>query len=325
MTHNVALIFVSLFRVWFLMICFGDVDYTLNPLSAAYEEEIQGNDAILLFSPEDSMQSRPPVAIGAHVDLMVHSSTVDGLVDEALPEASTFEDLSDWDTCPMSVAIVDDGSYLDIDAYVHCLQYAGRKHLRLVTLLDQPSFSKAFRQMHMPYMHTLYFWHCYEICRRVAQTSLVVLIELLLNTAVSHVYAVTFAFCAVCCHLHYLPFKDRKLQSLQTCILCNQFLVQLGMMFCFWNTDDGVEFYADVILISLQVVFMLHCVVLVIPTSSRLMFGIVDKLRAFFAVRFAFYLQESASNSQRPIQSQDTMHPSSSFAMTRNHVVEEVK
>ncbi|KAK3271023.1 hypothetical protein CYMTET_20605 [Cymbomonas tetramitiformis] len=92
------------------------IDYTLNPLSAAYEEEIQGNDAILLFSPEDSMQSRPPVAIGAHVDLMVHSSTVDGLVDEALPEASTFEDLSDWDTCPMSVAIVDDGSYLDIDA-----------------------------------------------------------------------------------------------------------------------------------------------------------------------------------------------------------------
>eukprot|EP00854_Cymbomonas_tetramitiformis_P012060 gene12060-14250_t len=297
---------------------------SLNPLCLT---NIKENDGPLMLTCDHNPSLRPSVGHVPRIDLVMHASTMHGL-EEALAKDSSLvsgDDGSGLQTCPVSIMLVHDGSCLEMDAYVQYQQDAGRTQLKCMTLLDQPSFSKAFRQLYMPYVHALYFWHCYEICRRVAQTSAVVVVDLILNTSVSHLYAVIFAFCAVCLHLTYSPFKDTGLQHLQTLILCNQFLVQLGMSFYFWNTkNDDTQHYTDLVLLGLQLMLICYSLAVIVPATMRLVSGILTQAHGIYLTRFSWLGSENpAEITQDPVHVQSTVPSFHDVQMTSNHLIGE--
>ncbi|KAK3273415.1 hypothetical protein CYMTET_18343 [Cymbomonas tetramitiformis] len=136
-----------------------------------------------------------------------------------------------------------------------------------VTMLDEALLQKAFEQLTDMYKDAYYYWPHYEMLRRIMQTSVVVVAELLLGTASALLFAVLVSSFAVAVHIRHTPYNNDSLQRLQGVILINQFLVQLALLYVH---GAGSSQSIGVALLALQFGLMGYSMVLLVPAYSLL-------------------------------------------------------
>ncbi|KAK3237526.1 hypothetical protein CYMTET_52405, partial [Cymbomonas tetramitiformis] len=118
---------------------------------------------------------------------------------------------------------------------VICFQKADRlmnglMHTSPVTRLDDPSLIQVLGQFTTPFSDQFYYWQCYEICRRLMQTGVVVMVSLFWGTSAALLYGLLVAFYATLVHVRYNPYKNPVLNSLQMIILVNQCCIQIILL-----------------------------------------------------------------------------------------------
>eukprot|EP00854_Cymbomonas_tetramitiformis_P003108 gene3108-3940_t len=104
-----------------------------------------------------------------------------------------------------------------------------------------------------PYMENgwFYFWQCWEVTRRVLQTGVVVIVQLVFDEVASLIYAALLSFVAITLHLSYSPFKNDSMNQLQLTILINQFMLQ--QIFIWVYMDSSFDEVAGVTLVVMQI------------------------------------------------------------------------
>ncbi|KAK3269230.1 hypothetical protein CYMTET_22319 [Cymbomonas tetramitiformis] len=102
--------------------------------------------------------------------------------------------------------------------------------LEPVTYMESNNNQKIVGQFSLPFRPKFYYWQCVEICRRVLQTGMVVIIGMLCGEAWMIVYGCVVSIVFLSLHLAYSPYSNLSLDKLQTVVLANQFIIQFGII-----------------------------------------------------------------------------------------------
>ncbi|KAK3257182.1 hypothetical protein CYMTET_33721 [Cymbomonas tetramitiformis] len=98
--------------------------------------------------------------------------------------------------------------------------------------------------------------------RRLLQTGMVVVVDLCLGSAIAVLYAVMVAFVSIILHQRCNPYKEDSVDELQLVILCNQFVVQLLILFLMSHEAEGI----DHVLLSMQMAVLFYAMMLLAPS-----------------------------------------------------------
>jgi hypothetical protein len=105
-----------------------------------------------------------------------------------------------------------------------------------------------------------YYWASYETLRRLALTSLVVVVQII-DTDFAVLYTMLVAFASVIVQAYYRPFKEDKDDLLTVFFMVNEFLLAVTML-CeqHWNGWSGGSFSGMVLtaLTALALLCALH-------------------------------------------------------------------
>lgn len=78
-------------------------------------------------------------------------------------------------------------------------------------------------------MQDYYYWQVYEICRRLVQTSFVVLVEIAAPEYVS-MYALFVSIAGLCIQLYFLPYAEDDDDTLEVAFQLNLFVSLFGVV-----------------------------------------------------------------------------------------------
>ncbi|KAK3238004.1 hypothetical protein CYMTET_51955 [Cymbomonas tetramitiformis] len=99
-----------------------------------------------------------------------------------------------------------------------------------ITRLDAIANRKVLGQFYDEFYDRVYFWQCYEILRRMLQTGMVVVVNMLLGDYMALTYGLTISAFSIVLHQRYCPYKHVALDDLQMTILVNQFGIQMMLL-----------------------------------------------------------------------------------------------
>ncbi|KAK3248358.1 hypothetical protein CYMTET_42174 [Cymbomonas tetramitiformis] len=133
-----------------------------------------------------------------------------------------------------------------------------------VTMLDDPVYSKALGQFWGPFEDAYYYWQTVDIIRRLLQTGIVVLVEMIAGENAALVFSVLVSVFFLLLHQRFNPFDSDSVDDLALCILVNQFMVQM-MLVVFKLTDGANAFKVGICLVVLQIVLLTYAMTLIIP------------------------------------------------------------
>ncbi|KAK3244866.1 hypothetical protein CYMTET_45542 [Cymbomonas tetramitiformis] len=107
-----------------------------------------------------------------------------------------------------------------------------------------------------PYKSELYYWMGYEILMKLAQTSMVILVQMVTEENYDLVYAMMITLVAIMVHTFVQPYKSNLVNFFQMMALATQMLTLLGYITEKFISDGDLESsVTGIILISAQVVF----------------------------------------------------------------------
>ena len=89
-------------------------------------------------------------------------------------------------------------------------------------------------------MQDYYYWQVYEICRRLVQTSFVVLVEIAAPEYVS-MYALFVSIAGLCIQLYCLPYAEDDDDTLEVAFQLNLFLSLFGVVIMQENLGYDLE------------------------------------------------------------------------------------
>ncbi|KAK3242434.1 hypothetical protein CYMTET_47875 [Cymbomonas tetramitiformis] len=159
------------------------------------------------------------------------------------------------DTEPTSVIIMKSGRSMTVTLHKKKdLGEGGEVTMVPVTSMDSEESDLAFNQLYGDYEDSFFHWQCYEIIRRLLQTGMVLVIDLLLGLTAAIASAVVVSVLAILVHQRYSPFTSDDLDNMQLMILVNQFFVQF-FLFCIYVDDSNIEL-AGLTLLLLQVLLV---------------------------------------------------------------------
>lgn len=147
------------------------------------------------------------------------------------------------------------------------LQSGGVRCVVPVTKLDCYAVQLFCGPFYSDYEHHLYWWHSYEVFRRMAQTSFVILASILCGDQYELPFGAAIAAIALAVHAYCSPYISETSNKMQLVILANQYIV-LQMMFI--DHSVGVGQYLDGCLLTQQVVLIAYFVyIILLPLTSR--------------------------------------------------------
>lgn len=158
---------------------------------------------------------------------------------------------------------------------------AGLITMRDVTMLDEFNTNKVLGQFREPFEDPFYFWQCYEIVRRMMQTGLIVIVELMLGETASIIYAVLVAVFAVILHQRYSPYRADALDELQLAILINQYVVQF-LILCILISEGSSTEVIGIVLLVLQFMIMMYAMTLIGPAFGPVFRAIFLKAQSIW-------------------------------------------
>ncbi|KAK3274305.1 hypothetical protein CYMTET_17504, partial [Cymbomonas tetramitiformis] len=153
-------------------------------------------------------------------------------------------------------------------------------HYVPMTRLDNELHKRVFGQFRDPFEDEYYYWQCYEICRRMAQTGMVVLVSMLAGENAALLYAVIFSVIAMLLHQRFSPYKHVALDELQFLILMNQFASQIVVFSTKLDFHSNILGYA---LVVMQLLLIIYTLTLFVPAYKPLISQLMGKLEALFA------------------------------------------
>jgi len=103
----------------------------------------------------------------------------------------------------------------------------GYKTYRVFTKLDTNEVDRNFGPFYRDFESKYYWWQCYEMVRRLLQTSVIIMVNLAFPNAggVDIMYASLISVAALWLHTFCRPYKDDEPDFLQTAVLVNQALI----------------------------------------------------------------------------------------------------
>ncbi|KAK3276965.1 hypothetical protein CYMTET_14998, partial [Cymbomonas tetramitiformis] len=107
------------------------------------------------------------------------------------------------------------------------------------TRLDSPWLSQTFKFILSDFEDHFFYWQCYEICRRIAQTGMVLIVGLLAGEVVALAFASLVAFGAILLHMRHGPYAEDTLDKLQLMILINQHMTQFLLAFLYMDGSNS--------------------------------------------------------------------------------------
>ncbi|KAK3275620.1 hypothetical protein CYMTET_16262, partial [Cymbomonas tetramitiformis] len=145
----------------------------------------------------------------------------------------------------------------------------GRTTYLPITRLDD--YEHILGQFYSPYKDEFYFWQCWEISRRLVQTSLILTVQLALGEKFAAVWALTVATLSIAVHHRCLPYESNALNELQLAMLVNVFIIQLSIVYMMMTEDqeDGLKEGITWFLVALQFTVLFFGVTLVIPAFKK--------------------------------------------------------
>ncbi|KAK3268964.1 hypothetical protein CYMTET_22564 [Cymbomonas tetramitiformis] len=150
-----------------------------------------------------------------------------------------------------------------------------------VSRLDDPNLAKVLGQFRDPFEDDFYYWQCYEICRRMLQTGVVVLVSMLAGEDVALVYSLIISFTAILVHQRYSPYKNDALDELQLFILLNQFVVQTAILLM--KLEPEKDEMLGIFLLLIQGVLLTYSMTLIIPAFRPVINALTSKSSMVFA------------------------------------------
>ncbi|KAK3265180.1 hypothetical protein CYMTET_26122, partial [Cymbomonas tetramitiformis] len=131
------------------------------------------------------------------------------------------------------------------------------------TMLDEANHAKCLGQFFDSMEDPYYYWQCWEISRRLLQSSMVVAVIAVGGEATGIAYSVLIAWLGGMLHLYFSPYKLDAMDRLQLLILVNQFIVQMAIAYEKMRTG-GASFGLGILLVLCQIVVMsvgMSCIV----------------------------------------------------------------
>ncbi|KAK3237484.1 hypothetical protein CYMTET_52444, partial [Cymbomonas tetramitiformis] len=176
-----------------------------------------------------------------------------------------------------------------------------------MTRLDNGHAQRVLGQFRDPFEDEFYYYQCYEICRRVLQTGVVVLFSMVAGNYAALLYALIFSGIAILIHQRYSPYKHDALDNLQLFILMNQFMAQASLLLNPLNLQSSAF---GIALVVAQVMLVLYASTLIYPAIKPVIDRLLDKKRAIvltfrrrpgsFASSPATFLNPAYSDSTQP-------------------------
>lgn len=200
------------------------------------DKSIDQNDEVIIW-------------LGAQDDTHVEQSDKYPIIDEAMLSNNYL---------PIQVQYLDDKYAMGVLCQKTELVNGGNENLVPVTLLDAPMIAPIMAQFYADFEDRFFFWQCYEICRRLFCTSMVIVVDMAMGEAASIEFAVMACFVAIYLHKSYSPYQLDGLDTLQSAFLANQFVVDFLLLCIFVDIDADNKEMLGYVLVTLQIVLMIY-------------------------------------------------------------------
>ncbi|KAK3268866.1 hypothetical protein CYMTET_22655 [Cymbomonas tetramitiformis] len=125
------------------------------------------------------------------------------------------------------------------------------------TRLDSEAVRTFFNTNILCYKPELYWWGCYDMFRRVFQTSVVVIIQLM-DTELDLLYALTIAIIFLSHHSLTMPYIRPEDNAAQLAVLMGHSIVLSVILK--GETDDAYDFALGMLLLSIQILLVTYFV-----------------------------------------------------------------
>eukprot|EP00854_Cymbomonas_tetramitiformis_P003809 gene3809-4762_t len=142
----------------------------------------------------------------------------------------------------------------------------GERLLVPLTLMDYPPVKNTLTQFIQPFEDKVYFWHCWEMLRRVLLTGGVILVDLYTESmAVASIYALNISVLSLVLQAHFNPFVLVAMNRL--------FILQMGIVLSYQTSRNKQEeeSLVGIGLVVTQIVLVAYGMTLIIPAYRPLL------------------------------------------------------
>ncbi|KAK3283704.1 hypothetical protein CYMTET_8614 [Cymbomonas tetramitiformis] len=155
-------------------------------------------------------------------------------------------------------------------------------HYTPMTRLDSGHPERVLGHVHDPFEDEFYYYQCYEMCRRVLQTGVVVLFSMVAGDNAALLYALIFSGIALLIHQRFSPYKHDALDNLQLFILMNQFMAQASLLL---HPLDLQSSAFGITLVVAQVLLVVYTGTLIYPAFKPVIDHLLDKIFSLMSMK----------------------------------------
>ncbi|KAK3259689.1 hypothetical protein CYMTET_31325, partial [Cymbomonas tetramitiformis] len=208
----------------------------------------------------------------------------------------TFEGLGDDETQSKQIRVLHSNEEIQTEMFMRAdVGDAGAVTAVPITRLDGDVSSVALAQFFDPFEYSFYFWQCYEIVRRLLQTGMVVVVEMLLASEDGAIiYSILVSVAALNFHSHFSPYTSDTIDRLQFCVLLNQFCLQMMVISVLLSQDSGT--IIGVVMLIVQMMVVSFSLYLMFPAYKGVFYQLAEQVQLALRKISDAYFNDSTSS-----------------------------